>query len=58
MREASVYVSFDYGDKPSGCLMLPRHVDGHTVIRLSDYTPTHQDCSPARPDSSNGWRCK
>lgn len=40
----SCYVSFNYGDKPSGCLMLPRHVDGHTVIRLSDYAPTHNDC--------------
>ena len=40
----SCYVYFDYGDRPSGCLMLPHHFDSHTVIRLSDYTPTHQDC--------------
>jgi len=40
----SCYVYFGYADKPSGCLTLPRHVDSHTVLRLSSYTPTHHDC--------------
>ena len=33
-----------FARKPNGRLMLPHHVDAHTVIRLSDYAPTDQSC--------------